>query len=72
MFQPKVRRIVPVLALTAAFFFAPLASALAEETAQAPAEISLLEQIEVEIVSIWEVLWGSTVGDAGVRWDDNG
>ncbi|HKH46115.1 MAG TPA: hypothetical protein VKM72_15750 [Thermoanaerobaculia bacterium] len=72
MFQPKAHRIFPVLALTAAFFFAPLASALAEETAQAPAEIGLLEQIEVEVVSIWDALWGSIVGDAGARWDDNG
>jgi hypothetical protein len=71
MFQLNARRIFPVLALTAVLFLAPLTSALAEETAQAPAEIGLLDQVEVEIVSIWDALW-SIVGDAGVRWDDNG
>ena len=71
MFQLNARRIFPVLALIAVLFFAPLTSALAEETARAPAEIGLLGQIEAEIVSIWEAFW-STVGDAGVRWDDNG
>lgn len=72
MFQLNARRIFPVLALLAVLFFAPLTAALAEETAQAPTEIELLGQIEAEIVSIWNALWSSIVGDAGVRWDDNG
>ena len=71
MFQSKARRIFPVLALIAVLFFAPLASAWAEETARATTETGLLGQVEAEIVSIWDALW-AIVGDAGPRMDDNG
>lgn len=71
MFQPKARRIFPVLALIAALFFAPLTSAVAEGTAQESTETGLLGQVATEIVSIWDALW-SIVGDAGPRMDDNG
>ena len=71
MFQPKARRIFPVLALIAVLLFAPLTSALAEETGQTPTEIGLLGQVEAEIVSLWDALL-SIVGDAGPRMDDNG
>jgi hypothetical protein len=70
MFQPKARRTFPVLALTAALFFAPLAS-LSAETGQEPAGVGLLAQIEAQIESILDALRG-TLRDAGPRMDDNG
>jgi hypothetical protein len=71
MFQPKARRFFPVLTLIAVLFFAPLASVRAQETAQASTEPGLLEQVTLEIVSIWDAL-ATLVGDAGPRMDDNG
>lgn len=71
MFQPKARRTFPVLALTAALFFAPLAS-LSAATGQEPAEAGLLAQIEAQILSILEALRGALAGDSGPRMDPNG
>lgn len=70
MFQIKARRIVPVLALTAALTLFPLASASAD-TAEASDALALLAQIEEKIVSIWNALrepWTNV----GPRMDDNG
>jgi hypothetical protein len=70
MFQPKARRAVSVLLLTAALSLAPLASAsaAAEEAADG---ISLLAQVEAGIVLLWDALKG-TWSDVGPRMDDNG
>ncbi len=76
MFQPKPRRVVSVLALTAALSLLPLANASAARVRTArstpkPAGISLLVQLGAEITSLWdalETIWS----DAGVRMDDNG
>jgi hypothetical protein len=74
MFQPKARRIVPVLALSAALSLIPLADASAARVRAArkePARVSLLMQIAAQIASIWSVL--ETIwADAGPRMDDNG
>lgn len=69
MFQPKARRIFPVLALTAALFLAPLAAARAH--GQEPAGAGLLAQIQAQIEAILDALRGD-MGDAGPRMDDNG
>ena len=76
MFQPKARRIVPVLALAAALSLVPLADASAARAARSktkakPARVSLLVQLEAQLTSLWgalEAIWS----DAGVRMDDNG
>jgi hypothetical protein len=74
MFQPKARRVVPVLALTAALSLVPLADASAARGRTArkvPAGVSLLAQLEAKIASFLdtlEAIWG----DAGPRMDDNG
>ena len=75
MFQPKVRRVVPVLALTAALSLLPLADASAARARTArtpkPAGISLLGPLEAKVASLWgaiQTIWS----DAGVRMDDNG
>ena len=75
MFQPKARRVVPVLALTAALSLLPLAAdastARARRATSKPAGISLLAQLEAQLASLW-VAVGSIWADSGVRWDDNG
>ena len=75
MFQPKARRVVPVLVLSAALSLAPLADASAARTRTAPKKKAtgtlLLVQIEAQLSSFWgalQAIWG----DAGVRMDDNG
>ena len=59
MFQPKARRIVPVLALTAALSLVPLADASAARARTARSEpaapaVSLLVQLEAQLVSFWD------------------
>jgi hypothetical protein len=71
MFQSKARRVFPIFALTAALFFAPLASFAAETTSKEPVLSGLLGQIEAQIVLILDVLRGTST-DAGARMDDNG
>jgi hypothetical protein len=75
MFQPKARRIAPLLALTAALSLLPLADASAAARARTVRRgttgISWLVQIEAQISSIWTSLQGIW-SDAGVRMDDNG
>lgn len=74
MFQPKARRVVPVLALTTALSLAPLADASAARGRTArkvPAAVSLLAQLQAQITSFLDAL-GATWGDAGPRMDDNG
>ena len=77
MFQPKARRIVPVLALAATLSLVPLTDASAASRAARskpkakPAGTSLLVQLEVQLGSLWgalQAIWA----DAGVRMDDNG
>jgi hypothetical protein len=74
MFQPKARRVVPVLALTAALSLVPLADAFAARgtTGKKPSGLSLLAaHVEAQISSLWAVLQ-DVWSDAGVRMDDNG
>jgi hypothetical protein len=75
MFQPKARRVVPVLALTAALSLLPLADASAARAhtarPQQPARMFLLAQIEVQLTSFWTVLEGIW-DNSGSRMDDNG
>ena len=70
MFQAKARCFVPVLTLTAALFLAPLASASAD-TGEALEDVSLLEQVEAQLVLIWDAVEGIWI-NAGLRMDDNG
>ena len=75
MIQPKARRIVPVLALTAALSVVPLADASAARarTARtAPSGFSLLMQVQAQLASLWDALEAAVWGDAGVRMDPNG
>ena len=76
MFQPKARRVVPVLVLAAALSLVPLADASAARSRAArskakPAGVSLLVQVEARLASFWSVVQ-SIWSDAGVRMDDNG
>lgn len=74
MFQPKARRVVPVLALTAALSLLPLADASAARgrtARKAPVRVSLLAQLQAQIVSFLDTL-DAIWGDAGPRMDDNG
>lgn len=76
MFQPKIRRVVPVLALTAALSLVPLADASAARARagrQAPSVLQRLAmQLEAGAVSLWVALQETIRGDAGPRMDDNG
>jgi len=78
MFQPKARRVVPALALTAALSLVPLTDASAARARaprskpQSAARVSLLVQLAAELASLWDSLVPETWSDAGVRWDDNG
>ena len=77
MSQPKARRrVVPVLALTAALSLVPLADASAARTRavrQTPSVFQLLAiQFEAKVVSLWTSFLETTRGDAGPRMDDNG
>jgi len=77
MFQPKTRRVVPVLALTAALSLIPLADASAARGSRAAksrpaAKVSLLVQLAAELASLWDALVPTIWSDAGVRMDDNG
>jgi hypothetical protein len=76
MFQPKARRVVPILALIAALFLAPLADASAapaRAVRQTPSLFHLLViQLEAKVGSLWTSLQESIQGDAGPRMDDNG
>lgn len=76
MFQPKARRVFPVLALTAALSLLPLADASAARARvvrQSPSVFQLLAlQLEEKVVSLWTTLLETTRGDAGPRMDDNG
>ena len=77
MFQPKARRVVSVLALTAALSLLPLADASAARGSRAArikpaAKVSLLVQLAAELASLWDSLVPPIWSDAGVRMDDNG
>jgi hypothetical protein len=75
MIQPKARRVVPVLALTAALSLVPLADASAARTRTArsqPAGMSLLVQLMEQLASLWSSLQPPGWSDAGVRMDPNG
>ena len=74
MLQPKARRFVPVLVLTTALAFFPLASASAA-TSGAPQGPGLLAQLEAQALLIWDALraiWVDGDGDVGGRMDPNG
>ena len=75
MFQPKARRVVPVLALTAALSLLPLADASAARARNAgkqPSGLSLLvAHVEAQISSLWAAVQ-DVWSNAGVRMDDNG
>jgi hypothetical protein len=77
MFQSKARRVVPVLALTAALSLLPLADASAARSRgprsrPEPAGTSLLVQLAAELVSFWDSLLPTSWSDAGIRMDPNG
>ncbi len=76
MFQPKARRVVPVLALTAALSLLPLADASAARArtarSQPAAGVSLLVQLAAELSSLWDSLLSTYWSDAGIRMDPNG
>lgn len=76
MFQPKARRVFPVLVLAAALSLVPLADASAARARvvrPAPSVFQLLAaQLEAKVVSLWTALLETTRGDAGPRMDDNG
>lgn len=76
MFQPKARRVVHVLALTAALSLLPLAEASAARARTARREpaagISWLAQLQVQLASLWGAVEAAVWGDAGVRMDPNG
>lgn len=75
MFQPKARRVVPVLALTAALSLVPLADASAARARTAkrvPSGFSLLVQVQAQLASLLDVLEAAVWRDAGPRMDDNG
>lgn len=76
MFQPKARRVVSVLALTAGLSLLPLANASAARGSRAasrPApKVSLLVQLATELAALWDSLVPTIWSDAGVRMDDNG
>lgn len=76
MFQPKARRVIPVLALTAALALIPLADASAARAhtvrSKPVARVSLLVQLGAELASFWDSLLPTSWSDAGIRMDPNG
>lgn len=70
MSQPKARRFVAVLSLSAALFLLPLADAQAAQR-QRRGESDLIERIERRALSLWSSIIGMWEMIGG-RIDDNG